>query len=82
MPCSPASTPSSAFGLSLAVSTAALGVLRATLAVVAAQLVAAFAVDAAIGGTSPRAGAIAGALVLLGAVAVLQPQVRASTIGR
>jgi transporter family-2 protein len=68
--------------LSLAMSTAALGVLRATLAVVAAQLVAAFVVDAVVDGTSPRAGAIAGALVLVGAVALLQPQVKASTIGR
>lgn len=68
--------------LSLAVSTASLGVLRATLAVVAAQLIAAFAVDGVVDGTSPRAGAIAGALVLVGAVALLQSQARASTIGR
>ena len=68
--------------LTLAVSTASLGVLRATLAVVASQLIAAFAVDAVVDGTTPRVGAIAGALVLVGAVALLQSQVRASTIGR
>lgn len=60
--------------LSLAVATAALGVLRATLAMLAAQLIAAFAVDWTVQGEPPAIGTFAGALLILAAVAVVGRQ--------
>ena len=57
--------------LSLAVATAALGVLRATLAMLAAQLIGAFVVDWVGEHRPPTAGAIAGALLIVAAVALL-----------
>jgi bacterial/archaeal transporter family-2 protein len=57
--------------LSLAVATAALGVLRATLAMLAAQLIGAFVVDWVVERRPPTAGAIAGALLIVMAVALV-----------
>jgi transporter family-2 protein len=57
--------------LSVAVATAALGVLRATLAMLAAQLIGAFVVDWVGEGQPPTAGAVAGALLIVAAVALL-----------
>ena len=68
--------------LSLALATADLGVLRTTVAMVTAQLTAAFAVDAIIDGESPQLASIAGALLLLVAVRLLRGQVSESTTGR
>jgi transporter family-2 protein len=68
--------------LSLAIATAELGVLRTTVAMVAAQLTAAFAVDAIVDGASPHPAAVAGALLLVVAVRLLRgSQVRSSTSG-
>jgi transporter family-2 protein len=57
--------------LSLAVATAALGVLRSTLAMLAAQLIGAFVVDWVDEHRTPTAGAIAGALLIVAAVALV-----------
>jgi bacterial/archaeal transporter family-2 protein len=57
--------------LSLAVATAALGVLRATLTMLGAQLVTAFAVDWLIRGDAPRAGTVTGAFLLVAAMALV-----------
>jgi transporter family-2 protein len=57
--------------LSLAVATAALGVLRTTLTMLGAQLVTAFAVDWLIGGDAPRAGTVTGAILLVAAMALV-----------
>ena len=54
--------------LSLAIASAALGVLRATLAMLAAQLVAAFLVDWVVEGEPPTVGSLAGAALIVGAV--------------
>ncbi|HYD09821.1 MAG TPA: DMT family transporter [Acidimicrobiales bacterium] len=54
--------------LALAVAAAEVGVLESTLAVLAAQLVCAFVIDAIVDGASPRLGAVAGGALLLGAV--------------
>ena len=54
--------------LSLAIASAALGVLRATLAMLAAQLVAAFLVDWVVEGEPPTAGSLAGAGLIVIAV--------------
>ena len=54
--------------LSLAIASAALGVLRATIAMLAAQLTAAFAVDGLVQGRAPTPGALAGAALIVGAV--------------
>ena len=65
--------------LSLAIATRALGVLRATLAMLAAQLVAAFAVDWVIEREAPTIGVIAGAVLIVAAVALVG---RARTVPR
>ena len=57
--------------LSLAIASSALGVLRATLAMLAAQLVAAFLVDWAVEGDAPTVGSLAGATLIVGAVALV-----------
>jgi uncharacterized membrane protein YdcZ (DUF606 family)/SAM-dependent methyltransferase len=54
----------------LAVATAALGVFRVTLALLAAQLVAAFAVDAIMGSEAPTLGVLIGAVLIVVAVAL------------
>jgi transporter family-2 protein len=56
---------------SLALASAALGVLRATLAMLAAQLAAAFVVDWRVQGDAPSAGAVAGSVLLAAAVALV-----------
>jgi transporter family-2 protein len=60
--------------LALAISTAALGVLRATLAMLAAQLIAAFAVDWVVEGDAPAAGVIAGSALIVASVALVGRQ--------
>ncbi len=57
--------------LSLAVATAALGVLRATLTMLAAQLVAAFVIDWWARDEPPTPGVLAGGLLIAGAVALV-----------
>ena len=57
--------------LSLAIASAALGVLRATLAMLAAQLVAAFVVDGVIQGQAPTPGTLAGAVLIVVAVVLV-----------
>ena len=57
--------------LSLAAATAAVGVLRTTVAMLAAQLIAAFAVDWLVRDDPPTAGVIAGALLIVVAVLVV-----------
>jgi uncharacterized membrane protein YdcZ (DUF606 family) len=56
---------------SLALSTAALGVLRATLAMLSAQLTGAFLVDWVVDGQAPSPGAIAGAVLIVAAVVLV-----------
>ena len=51
--------------LSLAIATAALGVLRATLLLLAAQLITAFAVDWVVEHEAPTPGVIAGAVLIV-----------------
>jgi transporter family-2 protein len=55
--------------LSLAAASAALGVLRATLTMLGAQLLAAFAVDWLARGDAPTAGVVAGGVLIVVAVA-------------
>jgi transporter family-2 protein len=55
--------------LSLAITTAALGVLRGTLTMLAAQLIAAFVVDWTVQDEAPTAGVVAGGILIVGAVA-------------
>ena len=66
--------------LSLAIATPTLGVLRATLAMLAAQLVTAFAVDWAVEHEAPTPGVIAGAALIVVAAGLvgrrLQPPTR------
>jgi MYXO-CTERM domain-containing protein len=57
--------------LSLAIATPALGVLWATLVMLAAQLVAAFGVDWAVEHEAPTPGVIAGAALILVAAALV-----------
>lgn len=57
--------------LSLAVATAALGVLRATLTMLAAQLLAAFVIDWAARSEAPTPGVVAGGFLVVGAVALV-----------
>jgi transporter family-2 protein len=57
--------------LALAVTTAALGVLRATLAMLATQLTTAFIIDWAVQHDPPRAGAVAGAGLIVVAVGLV-----------
>lgn len=69
--------------LSLAIATAALGVLRATLAMLAAQLIAAFVVDWTVQHEPPTAGVIGAALLLVGSVALVGRQSAvAAPVGR
>jgi transporter family-2 protein len=56
---------------SLALATAVLGVLRATLAMLAAQMIAAFAVDWMVLDEVPTVGVIVGALLIVVAVAIV-----------
>ena len=58
--------------LSLAVATAAIGVLRTTIAMLAAQMIGAFVVDWTVEHEAPRAGAVAGALLIVLAAAVVR----------
>jgi bacterial/archaeal transporter family-2 protein len=60
--------------LSLAIATAALGVLRTTVAMLAAQMIAAFVVDWAVQDRGPTAGVVAGAVLILVAVALVGRQ--------
>jgi len=57
--------------LSLAAASAALGVLRATLTMLGAQLLAAFAVDWVARGDAPTAGVVAGGVLIVAAVALV-----------
>lgn len=57
--------------LSLAIASASLGVLRATLAMLAAQLVTAFAVDWAVQDVAPTPGVIGGAALVVVAVVLV-----------
>ena len=57
---------------SLAVATATLGVLRSTIAMLAAQLVTAFAVDWVIEDRVPTPAAVVGAALIVGAVALIR----------
>jgi transporter family-2 protein len=57
--------------LSLAVATASLGVLRATLALLAAQLITGFAVDWAVTQQMPRVGVVAGSVLIVAAVVLV-----------
>ncbi|HVF31651.1 MAG TPA: DMT family transporter [Acidimicrobiales bacterium] len=58
--------------LSIAIAAAAVGVLRATLTMLAAQLVAAMVVDAVVTGDPPTPGVVAGAGLILVAVLLLR----------
>jgi bacterial/archaeal transporter family-2 protein len=70
--------------LSLAIATAALGVLRATLAMLAAQMITAFAVDWTVLHEPPTAGVVAGAFLIVMAVAIVgrQPAAIAAEVRR
>jgi bacterial/archaeal transporter family-2 protein len=57
--------------ISLAIATSVLGVLRTTLAMLAAQMTAAFVVDWLVLRTPPLPGAVAGALLIVGAVGLV-----------
>lgn len=57
--------------LSLAIASAALGVLRTTLAMLAAQLTAAFVVDWIVQGEAPTPGVLTGAALIVGAVVLI-----------
>lgn len=57
--------------LSLAIASAALGVLRATLAMLAAQLITALVVDRAVGHDAPTPGVLTGAALIVVAVGVV-----------
>jgi transporter family-2 protein len=57
--------------LSLAIATRAVGVLRTTLAMLAAQLTAAFVVDWVVEQEAPTLGVIGGALLIVAAVALV-----------
>jgi transporter family-2 protein len=65
--------------LSLAIATRALGVLRATLAMLAAQLVTAFVVDWIVLRTAPSPGVVAGAALIVAAIGLVG---RGSAAGR
>ena len=60
--------------LSLALATAALGVLRTTIAMLAAQMTGAFVVDWVVEKEVPTVGVIAGAVLILGAVVIVGRQ--------
>jgi transporter family-2 protein len=57
--------------LALAAATSAIGVLHSTIAVLAAQLVAAFGVDWVARDDAPSGGAVAAAVLLVGAVSLV-----------
>lgn len=57
--------------LSLATATAVLGVLRATLAMLAAQMIGAFVVDWVVERETPTSGVVAGACLIVAAVALV-----------
>ena len=61
--------------ISLAAATAALGVLRTTVAMLAAQLITAFVVDWVIENDTPTPGVISGAVLIMVAVAIVGRQV-------
>lgn len=61
----------------MAYATRALGVLRATLGLLAAQLVAAFAVDWVVDDVVPTPGVVAGAFLIVVAVLLVRPRTRA-----
>ncbi len=63
--------------LSLAAASAAIGVLRTTVAMLAAQLVGAFGVDWAVRDDAPTVAALVGAIVILGAVLLVNRGARA-----
>jgi transporter family-2 protein len=65
--------------LSLAIASASLGVLRATLAMLAAQLVTAFVVDWVIDDDPPTAGVMLGTVLIIGAV-ILVGRARAQPV--
>ena len=67
--------------LSLAIASADLGVLRATLAMLASQLVTALLVDWAVQHDAPTPGVITGAALIVVAVAVVARQQEAPVIG-
>ena len=67
--------------LAVAVATAALGVLRATLAMLASQMIGAFVVDWVIGDAAPTAGVVAGAVLIVVAVGLVGRQQRAALVG-
>lgn len=74
--------------LALAAATSAIGVLRTTIAMLAAQLVAAFVVDWVVRDVAPSAGAIAAAVLIVLAVSVVNrraptpaPPVAAAGVG-
>ena len=58
--------------LALAAATSAIGVLRTTLAMLAAQLIGAFAVDWVARDDAPSGGAVAAALLLVGAMSLVK----------
>lgn len=62
--------------LSLAVATRAVGVLRATVAMLAAQLIVAFVIDWVSESEAPTPGAIVGGVLIVAAVGLLQRQPR------
>lgn len=68
--------------LSLAVSTRAIGVLRSTLAMLAAQLIGAFVVDWVVQHTAPTPGVIVGATLIVAAVGHVGRRQNARTRGR
>lgn len=70
--------------LALAIGAAALGVLRTTLAMLAAQLVTAFVIDWVVLDDAPSLGAIAGAALIVAAVLVVRrsPQADAARAAR
>ncbi|HUF83192.1 MAG TPA: DMT family transporter [Acidimicrobiia bacterium] len=68
--------------LSLAIATAVLGVLRATLVMLAAQLVTAFVVDWAVDHDAPTPGVIAGAALIVTAAALVRRRPATRVSGR
>lgn len=68
--------------LSLAIATAALGVLRTTVAMLAAQMTGAFVVDWVIDGEGPTVGVLAGAVLIVVAVALVGRGAPASAVSR
>jgi SAM-dependent methyltransferase/uncharacterized membrane protein YdcZ (DUF606 family) len=67
--------------LSLAVATAALGVLRTMLALLAAQLITGFAVDWVVEGKAPTVGAVMGGVLIVTSVALVMRAGVAQDVG-